>query len=71
VLLLGEIGVVDARQALVVPRSEDTAELPSGDVQAARHDQRGVPEVDEADLTAIIDSPAMAQLRWQARLTPM
>ena len=36
-----------------------------------RHHERGVPKIDERDLTTILDSPAVTQRGREARLTPV
>lgn len=38
---------------------------------AARQDERGVAKIDERDLTAVLDTPAMSKPGWQTRLTPV
>lgn len=61
-LLVDEIRIVDLRQSLVVVLPHHPENLATGGIEAARNDQRGIAQVDDAHLTSIGEPPAAAQL---------
>jgi hypothetical protein len=70
-LLIGQVGVVDGGEPLGVATLEDPAELPASDLHAAGDDQGGVAEIDEADLSALVDTPPVSQVGRQAGLAAL
>jgi hypothetical protein len=71
-LLVGKVGVVDQRQAtFVAALPEHTVQLGGGGPASSRDHQCGIPEVDDGDLSAVIDAPAVAKCGGQAGLASM
>lgn len=70
-LLVGKFGVGDVSDRIVVPHLKNVAELSAGLFDTTGHDQRGIAEVDDPDLAAVIDAPPMTQFCRQARLASM
>lgn len=56
-LLIGEVGIVDRRQAGVVAIPEHSPQLLACDRGASGYDQSCVAKIDEADLAALFDAP--------------
>jgi hypothetical protein len=69
--LVGEIRVVDRRDACLVALGEYTPQFGTSRPYPAGNDQGGVAQIDETDLAAVIDAPAPAQLRGNAGLAAM
>ena len=70
-LLVGQVWVVDRGQPSGIPVLEYPMQLQSGDIDPARDDQSSIAEVNEADLTAILNPPAVTKIGRQAGLAPM
>lgn len=69
--LIGHIGVGDRRQAGLVAILEPAPQLLSRHRQPTAINQGGVTEIDEADLTALVDAPTPSQFGGQAGLAPV
>ena len=70
--LVGKIGVVDQRDSPFVPAAQqDPPELGLGGGHASGKHERGVAQVEERHLAAILDAPAVAQGGWKAGLPPL
>lgn len=68
-LLVGKVGVVDQRQAsFVAALSEHAVQLGGSGPASSGDHQRGIPEVDDGDFAAVIDSPAVTKCRRKAGL---
>lgn len=70
-LVVDEVWIVDGHQTSLVAIGQDAAKLRSGCRHPTGDYERRVPEVDEANLTSVIDAPTVAQLCGQARLAPV
>ncbi len=68
-LLVLEFWVLDAGQALLVSLCEHAPEFSPGSTDASGHHQRGVAEVNEPNLSTVVDAPAVTEFRGQARLS--
>lgn len=68
VLLIGQIGIVDCQEALVIAFPKHTTKLHTRRGDTAQDDQRCIAKLDKAALAALVDSPAMTQLSGQAGL---
>ncbi len=70
--MVGKIGVVDQRQAsLVAALPEHAMQLGGCAATSAGDHQRGIPEVDDGDFAAAIDSPAVTKHGRKAGLPPV
>jgi len=58
-LLVGKVRVGDTRHSPLVSPAKDFVKFSAGDVDASRHDQCGVAEVDDPDLASAIDFPSV------------
>ena len=72
-LLIGEVRISQRRNARLVRAAVDqlVAELAARGGNATGKDERGITEIDERNLTAVFDSPSVAQHRRQTRLASM
>lgn len=69
--LIGQIGIVDRRDAHVVAILEHSSQLQSRYDSASGNNQGGVAKIDEADLSALVDAPSPPQLGGQTGLAPV
>ncbi len=70
-LLVGEIGIVERGDGVVVALGENAPELLASSHQPSGHHQGRATEIDEADHTAVLESPSVAQRGGDVRLASM
>ena len=70
-LLVREVWVAELGDRGLVPITEDTTQLGLGRAQPTRHDHRCAPQVDEADLAAIVDPPPVTERCRKRRLATL
>ncbi len=68
-LLVGKVGVVDGGDRhLVRAVQENASQFGPGRVGASRQNQRDVTKIDEGNLAAVLDAPAVPQVSGKAGL---
>ena len=71
-LLVGKVGIVESRYGCVIRAAQQhTTKLLARGFDPPREQQRRITKVDEGDLTALLDPPAMTQSRRKAGLSSM
>lgn len=68
VLLIGDIRVIKRQQSCLVAFAQHTMKLRTGAGKTSRNDQSSVPEVDEPDLSTLINAPPMSKFGGKAGL---
>jgi hypothetical protein len=69
--LIGQFRIVDRRQAFGVPISQHASKFQAGRLDPAWHHQGGIAKIDEADLPARLDPPAVTEISGQTGLSSM